>query len=470
MARSTRCRATPEAWSSGREPHKRPRRPAAPAAVARRLAPPTERHGTETDILSTSPHADPTLAPYGVADEDLTWPGDELVSRVATGQDKAAFYESGRQSVRDLRSVLALLGRDLDSYGTILDFGCGCGRILVHLERLAGTAEVHGCDIDARAVRWDAEHLPWARFAVNQPVPPLPYDDATFDLVYNHSVFTHLDEEHQDLWLAELRRVTRPGATLVLTVHGDKPLADFEVASANAGGNPAAVVEEVRRNGIAFIEHDSFTGGPLGDAYHSTFHAPWYVLEHWSRFFTVRAYVPQRSLGFQDVVLLERPPADVPIAPPRASIAARRAAATGNPPAGGPAPPPLPDEPVLPAVRHAVSRPLHGPPVGLPARYGGVTRAVRRTVLRLLGHYAGYQREVDRDIQRALRELDASVARLRHEMDQVRSAERVQADLTLQESDVRLWDALRRHGERVNRLETDLFEALDRKADRPERP
>lgn len=382
---------------------------------------------------------------------------------MASGEDRAAFFESGRQSVRDMRAVLGLLGRDLGSYRSVLDFGCGCGRILMHLERLADTAAVFGCDIDARAVRWATEHLPWARLAVNRPEPPLPYDDATFDLVYNHSVFTHLDEEHQDLWLAELRRVARPGATLLLTVHGDKPLADFEVASRNAGGDPAAVVAEVERTGISYIDHDSFTGGPLGDAYHSTFHAPWYVMEHWSRFFTVKAYVPQRSLGFQDVVLLERPAAGVPVAPPRASVAARRAAG-GRAPAAAPVA--VPDQPELPAVRRAASLPLDGPHVDLPGRYGAASRAVRRVVLRLLGHYATYQREVDRDLQQALRELDAAVAELRRQVDEARSAERVQANLTLQESDVRLWDALRRHGERVNRLEADLFEALDRKADR----
>ena len=385
------------------------------------------------------------------------------MSRVATGVDRAAFFESGRQSVRDIRAVLGLIGRDLASYESVLDFGCGCGRILLHLERLADTAAVHGCDIDARAIRWDREHLPWARFEVNTPDPPLPYDDATFDLVYNHSVFTHLDEEHQDRWLAELRRVTRPGAAVLLTVHGEKPLADFEEGSRNAGGDPSPVRTDVETKGIAFIQHDSFTGGPLGDAYHSTFHAPWYVLEHWSRFFTVKAYVPRGSLGFQDFVLLERPPAGVPIAPAAPSRRPR--------PAEGPAPaPPPPGEPALPGVRHAVSLPLLGPPVGLPARYGALTRALRRAVVRVLSHYFDYQRGVDRDLQRALRELDGAVVQLRQEMDEIRSAERVQGVLTLNESNVRLWDSLRRHGDRINRLEEDLWAELARKADRPEPP
>ena len=411
-------------------------------------------------ILSTEPHADQPLPVDGIPDADLPWPGEELVSRVAGGEDKAAFFESGRQSVRDIQAVLALLGRRLESYSDILDFGCGCGRILLHLEHLSATANVSGCDIDARAIRWAQANLPWARFTSNQPRPPLPYDDASFDLVFNHSVFTHLDEEHQDLWLAELRRVTRPGATLVLSVHGEKPLADFEEGSRNAGGDPSPVRADVEAKGIAFVEHDSFTGGPLGDAYHSTFHAPWYVLEHWSRFFTVRAYVPRGSLGFQDFVLLERPPGDVPIAPPAPPRRAR---------VGAPAAPP-PDEPVLPGVRRAVSLALLGPPVGLPARYGALTRTFRRAVVRVLSHYADYQRDVDRDLQRALRELDGAVAQLRREMDEVRAPERVQGVLTLNESNVRLWDSLRRHGDRINRLEEDLWAELARKADRPEPP
>ena len=40
----------------------------------------------------------------------------------------------------------------------------------------------------------------------NQPLPPLDYPDATFDLIFNHSVFTHIDEQYQDAWLAELLR------------------------------------------------------------------------------------------------------------------------------------------------------------------------------------------------------------------------------------------------------------------------
>ena len=382
----------------------------------------------------------------------------ELVSRVAGGPDRAAFYESGRQSVRDLTAVLSTIGRQLDDFGTILDFGCGCGRILLWLRWLGERSTIHGVDVDARAIRWAGENLPWAQFAVNDHQPPLPFADATFDLVYNHSVFTHLDEEHQDLWLAELRRVTKPGGILVLSVHGEKPLADFEEGSRNAGGDPSPVREEVRRRGIAFVKHDGHVGGPHDAGYHSTFHAPWYVLDHWSSYFNVKAYVLLGSLGFQDFVLLERRPDGVPGPAgtrPLPQVATPAAAAAE----GGAC---------LPEVDHAVRRPLHGPAPEAPGRFGPVTRGVRKAVLRAISQYADYQREVDRDMQRAVRALDGAVAEVNRELDRLRSAERVHGVLTLNESNVRLWDSLNKHGERINRLEEDLWAAIDAKADKPE--
>lgn len=380
----------------------------------------------------------------------------ELVTRVAGGPDRAAFFESGRQSVRDIEAVLGVIGRRLDSFPEILDFGCGCGRILLHLERLAGTSSVHGVDVDARAVRWATENLPWAGVEVNGTEPPLDFEDATFDLVFNHSVFTHLDEAHQDLWLAELRRITKPGGFVLLSVHGEKALWDFEQGSKDAGGNPGLVRDEVRRRGISFVEDDSHVGGPHNDGYHSTFHAPWYVIDHWSGFFTVRAYVPQGSLGFQDFVLLERR-SELQAVPAGTRPIAQALAAPAAPAAGSAN---------LPDVDRAVHRPLHGPAPEAPGRFGPLTRVARKAILRAISHYADYQRAVDEDVKAALWSLDAAQADINRELERIRSAERVNGLLTLNESNVRLWDSLKRHGERINRLEEDLWAAIAAKADK----
>jgi len=232
------------------------------------------------------------------------WPGDDLASRVTGTTDRHWFYESGKQSLRDIQAVLGVARREMQSFTSILDFGCGCGRIMLWLGDLSRTAALHGVDIDEQAVGWAQHHLPYATVTANQPMPPLNYADGFFDLVYNHSVFSHIDEELQDLWLAELRRVTRPGGWLVLSVHGEHAFDEF----ARSAGDVAALRRQLQDKGIVFLREDGWTGGPFPDFYHTTFHAPWYVFGHWSRWFAIRAYVPRGSLGYQDFVLLERLP------------------------------------------------------------------------------------------------------------------------------------------------------------------
>lgn len=85
------------------------------------------------------------------------------------------------------------------------------GRMLLWLEEIGRTRSLHGTDIDKEAIAWCRAHLPYVRVSVNGPDPPLPYPDRNFDLVFNHSGFTHIDERRQDLWLTELLRVTRTG-------------------------------------------------------------------------------------------------------------------------------------------------------------------------------------------------------------------------------------------------------------------
>lgn len=89
-----------------------------------------------------------------------------------------------------------------------------------HFGSLSDKVEVHGTDIDAEMIEWLRQNMPFGHYEVAPHTPPLPYPDHHFDLVINHSVFTPLDEHHQNLWMTELQRITRPGALLLLTIEG----------------------------------------------------------------------------------------------------------------------------------------------------------------------------------------------------------------------------------------------------------
>ena len=235
-------------------------------------------------------------------------PPSELLWRVSVGShDPKHFVDSGRRSVADMQAALASIGRRFEDYPRLLDWGCGCGRVLLWLEDLVAGAEVIGTDIDGEAIRWAQEHIPWARLMTNPPTPPLDLPDASIDLVFNHSVLSHLDEAMQDLWLAELRRVTRPGGHVLLSIVGEGPFDESVPGWEAIGWDVGRIRADWADPGFVFIEDDMWVGGPFPDFYHSAFHAPWYVFRHWTKFFNVRAYVVRGALGYMDFVLLERP-------------------------------------------------------------------------------------------------------------------------------------------------------------------
>jgi SAM-dependent methyltransferase len=248
----------------------------------------------------------PPLPPLDLIDRVVRPFGVEEADWVREGFDTYPLVQ-----LRALERALALVGCEFADFRRLLDFGCGPGRYLRHLGPLAETTEIHGADIDAEAIAWLNATLPYGTYTTLAPIPPSTFDDATFDLIINHSVFTHLGEDTQDAWLAELRRITAPGAILLLTVHGTAEWAHtVEDVSAGDATIAARLHEQLRSEGIVFIRDDHFIGSVHPDFYHTTFHAPWYVLEHWGRWFDVIAYVVN-GVDVQDLVILRRTDDDV---------------------------------------------------------------------------------------------------------------------------------------------------------------
>lgn len=250
-------------------------------------------------------------------------PPAELISRVLphfgpdqAGEMQTMWHAHGEITVRAQERALAAVGRSFGEFSRLLDFGCGPGRSLGLMGALAGSVELHGVDIDRDAIAWAGRELPFAAWHVGPHEPPLPFDDGHFDLVVNHSVFTHLDERMQDLWLAELRRVVAPGGVLLLTVHGETMTQAMLDGVAGGGEDPAPYVDVLRDRGILFVEDDGYVGSVHPEYYHSTYHAPWYVYAHWGRFFTVRALLSPGTFGGHDIVVLERPAGDEPAVRP----------------------------------------------------------------------------------------------------------------------------------------------------------
>jgi SAM-dependent methyltransferase len=211
----------------------------------------------------------------------------------------ADFFYGGYMVAQGLREALALVGRPLSTFSSLLDLGCGCGRVLRWFQDDARTTRLYGSDISDGAIAWDREHLPFAQFDVNGEEPPLAYPDGSFDLVIAVSVVTHLSEELQLAWLAEVKRVLRPGGLLLMTVLGD----DGSTQRLN-GQDLAEYLEKGHH--YKRVEDGGLHGLP--DFYQDAFHSRAYVERVWSRFLKLRAYIRHGPLYTQDLVVLENVP------------------------------------------------------------------------------------------------------------------------------------------------------------------
>jgi len=209
------------------------------------------------------------------------------------------FASIGRACANDIDTALRTFGRSLASSRSILDFGCGCGGTLLWLRDLAPTASISGTDIDAEAIKWCRENLPFANFNTNGALPPLLYEDASFDLVYAISVFTHIDEDYQFRWLAELKRIVKPGGTCLITLHGPGTWNEM----------PVHDQETLERCGFVFIRTDA-TRGLFPDWYQTAFHRQAYVESKFAQYFDVVGFIPRGLNQHQDIVVLERRHAD----------------------------------------------------------------------------------------------------------------------------------------------------------------
>jgi SAM-dependent methyltransferase len=150
----------------------------------------------------------------------LVLPPPRLRVLVTGSTDADMFLRSGEAQAGYLRELLAGKGRPLDDMEAIMDFGCGCGRIVRWFADLSQT-QVDGCDYNHDLIEWCNENLPFMNARETALAPPLPYPDQSFDLIYAFSVFTHLSVELADLWMEELHRVTKPDGLLWFTIHGD---------------------------------------------------------------------------------------------------------------------------------------------------------------------------------------------------------------------------------------------------------
>ena len=124
----------------------------------------------------------------------------------------------------------------------VLDIGCGSGGITLHLVRAHDAGRVTGFDVEEpviEAARRRSAHLGLSDRAdfVQAPPGPLPFADASFDVVFSKDALLHVPDK--DALFADIFRVLKPGGVFAasdwLIGHSGKPSDDMKAYVAAEG-------------------------------------------------------------------------------------------------------------------------------------------------------------------------------------------------------------------------------------------
>ncbi len=231
-------------------------------------------------------------------DERFSVPEGTRRERVHGTAAEQNFLRTGHSNYRRIKALIARFAPRKRRPIRILDWGCGAGSV-GRYAIVDPQLDYTGADIDIDNIAWCRQHIDPDRFIAIDTEPPTPLKKSSFDVVFGISVLTHLNEQNQFKWLAELRRITRPGGICLLSILGVQAQAKIPWLLTDAYALGAY--------GFQFIEEVHEIGQIVGqDTYYGiAYHLKPYVRREWSRWFDVIDFVPG-ALGHQDVVVLRR--------------------------------------------------------------------------------------------------------------------------------------------------------------------
>lgn len=196
------------------------------------------------------------------------------------------FIPSGILDMRVVMNLAEVYGASLGAGTRTLDWGVGCARMSRHIPTVLRASFV-GVDVDPVNIAWCRANVTFGEYVTIEPRAPTKFEDRSVDLIYSHSVLTHLAENDQDFWLNELARICR--GLMVLSIHGVYAAGMFPTWQ-----NDPELLRLWLMSGFldAPNPHPDIADVVDHEYYRDVHHSPAYVRSHWAEFVDVIDIVP----------------------------------------------------------------------------------------------------------------------------------------------------------------------------------
>jgi SAM-dependent methyltransferase len=177
----------------------------------------------------------------------------DQVQRDWTGSDGVQLMETSKAFIKSVDAAsLHYTGSGLDGK-TILDYGCGYGRLILMLYKYTMPDRIFGCDPWDESLRHCAESGIKANLSLCEYVPTKPvFPPAVFDVGYSFSVFTHLSPRTCKAVLDSVLPSIKPGGMFTITIRPPEFWEFVQRFKALQGVTGKEMLGEHLENGIAY--------------------------------------------------------------------------------------------------------------------------------------------------------------------------------------------------------------------------
>lgn len=242
--------------------------------------------GKQMDIAPLAAGSLDRISECEVDSDGIRIPPAWLIQAFTGGPDTVDHIESGKHSAQYYVDTFNKHCGNFDDVKRVLDFGCGCGRVLSRMPRNDGI-QYFGVDLRDDALQWLRQTMPEGRFSSGTAMPPLDLDAGQFDLIYSVSVLTHLSQEQEWAWLDEWHRLLKVGGHLIVTFRAEDWVEQFTVARQKQAIQNAWLAND----GFCYQKH-RYWEGIFPEFYSGTYQTVDYVRAQWGKRFEILTILP----------------------------------------------------------------------------------------------------------------------------------------------------------------------------------
>ena len=242
--------------------------------------------GKALEISYLGPNIADQVANCEVDDAGVRIPPGWLIQAFTGVPDTIDHIENGKRSADFYVDLFNRFCGNFDDVERVLDFGCGCGRVLARMPA-NGNTRYYGVDLRDDAIEWLRATMPEGTFTAGSAMPPTDPGAQDFDLIYSVSVLTHLTQEQEHAWLDEWSRLLKPGGHVIATFRGEDWVEQF-----GYDNQKDAIRQAWRDNdGFCYQKH-GYWEGIFPEYYSGTYQTLDYVRSTWGKRFEIIDILP----------------------------------------------------------------------------------------------------------------------------------------------------------------------------------